>query len=618
MGETCTAAIELAEELGWPLLPIWWIEAGCCACGKDCDSPGKHPIGKLAPHGLKDASADVETVNGWWQEYPKANAAVRTGDTCWVVDLDGLDGIRAFNQLVDQQPDLPETPSTRTGGGGRHIYFAADARIRNAAKLGGQPVDVRGQGGYALVPPSNHISGSAYCWELPPTKYDLAPAPYWLIAFATGGNAAGNGRLTLTVEGDLATTPGARQGERNSTLCRLVGAHLAGRGATEDLMDQAVAWGHRCQPPLGEKQVRKTVYSLAEKHCRETPKPQTAIVIGYNTIEAEDVTWLWQDRLAAGKLNILSGDPGLGKTYVCLDIAARVSAGRAFPDGASCEQGKAIIATCEDGPADTIRPRLDLLRADVANVFDFEGIRDDDGNVLPFSIDRHIPVLDAYLGDNEGVRLLVIDPISGFLGDVDSHKNAEVRGALAPLAKLAEAHGIAVVGINHLTKARGKAIYRSLGSLAFVAAARTAWGVVADPDDKERRLFLPVKNNLSQATGLAYRIVEGRIEWEAAPVLVAVDDLDEDDENATPRAEAKAWLQAVLADGPVEAKGLLKRSRADGIAEKTLRRAKKELKIESTQSSTGWTWQLPTPGEETSRPRDKETTHPTTPTIFRI
>jgi len=594
------AALELAEVLGWPVFPCHHItEDRRCSCGKDdCGSPGKHPVGKLAPNGVKQATAEVALINHWWQECPQANPAVATGVSFWALDLDGLEGIRAFNQMAEAHPGLPEVPTAFTGGNGRHLLFAHDDRVHNAAKVGGVPIDVRGQGGYVLVAPSNHISGNTYRWELPPTKYDVEPAPEWLLEFITGGN----GVVTTTDVGkfvcedlDLAAHPGVEEGQRNHMLCRLVGAHLSKHGPDNDLFPLATAWGQRCTPPLPEKQVVKTVAALAEKHvktnkAKDVPKGKLT-VIQYDTIEPQEVTWLWSQRIALGKLTMVSGDPGLGKSFLMVELSARVSTGRDFPDGASCDRGEVLFATLEDGPADTIRPRLDAHDADVARVHHLAGVEAADKRDLgPLQLDRHVQLLRDHLHGHDGVRLLVLDPISAFMGDVDSHKNAEVRRVLAPLAQLAEDHDIAVVAI-HLTKSQGKALYRSLGSLAFVAAARAAWIVAADPDDDDRRLFLPAKNNLGRASGLAFRIIDGKVVWEDGPVLIAVDDLDENAE--TPREEAKHWLQEILADGPVAAQKALKQARADGISERTLRIAKKELRVKSAKSGGGWAWTLP-------------------------
>ena len=311
----------------------------------------------------------------------------------------------------------------------------------------------------------------------------------------------------------------------------------------------------------------------------------------FNDIAPEDVTWLWQDRIAAGKLSIICGDPGLGKSFLSLDIAARVSTGAPFPDGAPCRQGKVIVCSCEDGPADTIRPRLDAMAADVKNVFHFEGLKNEKDQVLPFRLDQDVPALDEYLSESTGISLLIIDPVSGFMGSVDSHNNAEVRGVLSLLAKLAEKHGVAVVAITHLSKGQGKALHKVMGSLAYIAAARSGWIVDSDPDDDQRRLFLSVKSNLAKASGLAFRIVDGRVEWEPDPVLITIEELHAATE--TPRDEARDWLAGLLRNGPVAAKDILRQAKVDGICERTLRYAKRELDIQSERSGGSWSWLLP-------------------------
>jgi len=261
-----------------------------------------------------------------------------------------------------------------------------------------------------------------------------------------------------------------------------------------------------------------------------------------------------------------------------------------FPDGDKCRLGKVIFLTAEDGAADTIRPRLDAMDADVANVFHFEGISRSDDDVDYFQLDQHLPVLREAITDD--VRLFVIDPISAFMGDIDSHKNSDVRRILAPLAKLAEEKGIAVVGISHLTKgsAQSKAIYRTMGSLAFVAAARAAWAVVKDPDDDDRRLFLPIKNNLADVSGLAFRLIDGRVEWEDGEVTVSIDDLSESAPDDGPKDEAKTWLLGQLEQGPVAAKAVQTAAKADGIGIRTLKRAKKELGVASKRVDGVWAW----------------------------
>jgi hypothetical protein len=179
-------------------------------------------------------------------------------------------------------------------------------------------------------------------------------------------------------------------------------------------------------------------------------------------------------------------------------------------------------------------------------------------------------------------RLVVIDPISAYLSSTDSHNNAEVRALLAPLAALAERHRVAVVAINHLNKGGGgKAIYRSMGSLAFIAAARAGWLIARSHEDPQRRLMLVAKMNVAkEPTGLSYRIIDGRIVWDAEPVTMTADQalsatLDPGLADAGPKlSEAVALVNSVLADGEVAARDLQSEARAQGISDATLRRAR--------------------------------------------
>ncbi len=608
-----TAALAIVEDLGWPVFPLWGTTEGECDCGKGCESKeaGKHPIGKLAPSGFKNATADPATVAKWWEQYPNANVAIPTGEATglWVLDLDGVVGLRDLAQIVDAggYDDLPETPQSKTGGDGKHHFFTypADIAVKNQTKLAGRNIDVRGEGGYVVLPPSTNGKGG-YRWERSPDKYELEPAPDWLLMFATTGvlpavkpSPATGPTFTMGEDLDFANHPGAGEGERNDTLCRLAGAYLAKHGATPELFDLAIAWNHRCKPSLDDDVVRRKLVKLAEKHAKQSPGKAAAPspgsklhLVRYADIAPEQVSWLWQNRIPLGKVSILSGDPGIGKTFLTLDITSHVTTGKAFIDGSLPTKGEVIFLTFEDGAGDTIRPRLDAMGADPAKVFHLDCVRDAQGKESGFTIDVHLPLLEEQLIEHPDVRLLIIDPISAALGKSDSHNNAEVRGTLGPLAKLADKYRVAVVGINHLSKSQGSVIYRSLGSIAFVAAARAAWAVVCDPDDPERKLFLPIKNNLAAANGLAYRLVDGRVEWEIGELLIAVDDVTADNEG-TPRSEAKEWLLSLLGNGDVEAASILKLAKRDGICERTLKYAKKELGVTSHRDGDKWYWKAP-------------------------
>ena len=334
------------------------------------------------------------------------------------------------------------------------------------------------------------------------------------------------------------------------------------------------------------------------------------IVYRLSDVQPEQLKWLWPDRIPLGKLTLLAGDPGLGKSFVTCDMAARVSRGAPWPDDATHPQpdGSEVMFNCEDGLADTIRPRLDRANADVFRIFAIEGVRlcntETDGErQRGFSLSEDMPRLEQVLNDVTDCRLIVIDPVSAYCGDTDSHKNADVRALLAPLAALAERFGPAALMVTHLAKGNGtKAVYRAMGSLAFAAAARAVWHVAKDPDDPARRLILPAKMNLApDPTGLAYRIEDGGINWEADPVRMHADDLlareatGKPDANRLHREDAAQWLRGVLANGPMPAKEIIGDGREHGYLEKTLRRAFNEIGCKRVKAGMegGWSWSLP-------------------------
>jgi putative DNA primase/helicase len=235
-----------------------------------------------------------------------------------------------------------------------------------------------------------------------------------------------------------------------------------------------------------------------------------------------------------------------------------------------------------------------------------------------FDLSRDLPALEVAIESVEGCRLVVIDPVTAYLGGVDSHKNAEIRGLLAPLGAIAERHGVAVVAVTHLNKAGGgPAIYRAMGSLAFAAAARAAWAVSKDKDDPRRRLLLPIKNNIAPDTGgLAYRIepqgVSGCpvVAWEPDEVNVSADDALAGDRDKsgrrTERDDAAEWLADLLANGPVLCKDVEKEAEDAGHAWGTVRRAKAKLRVGSRKRGFNGPheWHLPhEPAEDAQPPK---------------
>jgi hypothetical protein len=611
--------------LGWKVYPIQppAIDGSWCSCkkGEDCPDPGKHPCHDLG--GLKSATTEEQSLKTLFGS-SEASIGLLCDKSFWVLDVDGSRGLQDLDHLIAENKSLPKTPTVETGSGGRHYYFRFDPRVKkNRSRIGGCSIDCKTKGGAVVAPPSRHSSGNVYRWLIHPGEVGLSKAPEWLIDFVTQDDRKSGSQTEFNFVGDmdLATAQGVGEGERNDQLCRLVGSHLARLGDTPDLLQLAIAWGSRCDPPINEEQVSKTVCNLVAKHLannvvdegeeqHEQPQNADLSVRPFSEIESREISWLWEGRFALGKITLLTGEGGVGKSMLTCDMAARISKGIDFPDGAKCPLGDSFFIAGEDGAEDTIRPRLDAAGANVDRVHLIGGpIPEGEEYASPVDLSVHIGKLDRLLDCYPEAKLLVIDPIMDYLGAAtNSDKATDVRRVLSPLRSLAEKHEVAIVAMNHLNKRQGgSSKSRSLGSGAFVQVARIELRVVEDPEDADRRLLLPVKNNLTTAPGLAYRIQSGANKagfavWEEGTVETTIGEVESDDrgEDRSALQEAVEWLRTFLSEGEVQAAEAKKKSRAEGIAERTLKRAKKTLKVETFQKDRSHWWKLS--GQSTDSP----------------
>lgn len=332
------------------------------------------------------------------------------------------------------------------------------------------------------------------------------------------------------------------------------------------------------------------------------------VLVNLASVQRERVEWLWPGRLARGKLHMLDGDPGLGKSTTALDLAARLSRGATMPDGspASAPAG-VVILSAEDGVADTIRPRLEAAGADLARIVALTAIVDADGERMP-GLPVDLPAVEAGIRKVDAA-LVIIDPLMAYLpSDVNAHRDQDVRRALAPLSALAERTRAAIVAIRHLNKTSGgHALYRGGGSIGIIGAARVGLLVARDPDDDERRVVAVTKSNLAaEPPSLAFRLVEdaeigvARVEWlgeseHGASALLAARTDDPDEGSAL--AEAVEVLRTILADGPVSAKEAEREAYDAGITRATLLRARKAAGVTAERvgglgRAGGWQWSL--------------------------
>jgi putative DNA primase/helicase len=330
-------------------------------------------------------------------------------------------------------------------------------------------------------------------------------------------------------------------------------------------------------------------------------------------VVVKPVEWLWPGRVAIGKHTLIAGEPGLGKSQVAIAVAALVTNGGALPCGeGNALVGNVIILSAEDGAADTVVPRLMAAGADLRRVHIVTAVRANGTGRRTFNLQADLDLLEHKIAEIGNVRLVVIDPISSYLGPkVDSHVNAAVRAALEPIGDLADRMRVAVVSITHQPKGTGTpAINRFIGSIGFVAQSRAAFMVTRDPQDETRRLFLPVKNNLAPlGKGLAFRLVQHIVDdatvascvvWESQHIEITADQaLRAADERGAggqhPCDEAADFLRSALGNGPMPVSELKDEATGVGLAWRTIRRAKERLGVRAikTGMDAGWVWELP-------------------------
>lgn len=327
-------------------------------------------------------------------------------------------------------------------------------------------------------------------------------------------------------------------------------------------------------------------------------------------VKPQPVTWLWPDWLPAGKLMILAGAAGTGKTTLALSLAAVVTRGGAWPDGTTCAHpGQVLMWSSEDDPADTLVPRLMAGGADLNRVHLVCNVAKADGELVPFDPARDMPLLSERMASMGGVRLLIVDPVLSAVGG-DAHRANDVRRDLQPLVDLAARHGCAVIGISHFSKgSKGNApVERVIGSQAFGALARMVLVTVKE-EGAERRILARAKSNIAPDDGgFAYALARievaagiptnaviwgERIEGSARDILGEVE--QEDDERKTLRDEAREFLAGLLADGPMDARRIRRDADGAGYSWSTMFRAARELGVEKEKSGMkdGWRWTLP-------------------------
>lgn len=336
------------------------------------------------------------------------------------------------------------------------------------------------------------------------------------------------------------------------------------------------------------------------------------VLVNGADLTPEPIRWLWPDWLAMGKLHILAGAPGQGKTTIAIAMAATVSIGGRWPDGSSCEAGNVLIWSGEDDPADTLLPRLIAAGADRNRCYFVSGTRID-GLIESFDPARDMGALEDKAHQIGGVKLLIVDPVVSAVAG-DSHKNTEVRRALQPLVDLGSRLDASVLGISHFSKggAGSDPASRVVGSIAFTAVARVVMlaAKVKTEDGEDRRIFARGKSNIGPDDGgFEYHIDQiealpgiqaSRIAWgnsvsgTARELLQDPADQGEDGDAKSAVDAAADFLSQVLADGLTPSNTVKTEAGNAGVSWASVRRAADSLGVKKSKGNGGaWYWKLP-------------------------
>jgi hypothetical protein len=302
-------------------------------------------------------------------------------------------------------------------------------------------------------------------------------------------------------------------------------------------------------------------------------------------VMAVKVAWLWLLRVPLAMLTILTGFPGVGKSTILYDLAARTS-----------REGKnVLVITAEDHLAAVVRPRLEAAEADLDRIHLM---------VDPITLPHDVELLGKLVGDLDAA-LVILDPLVAFIGDsVNSHRDHHVRRVLAPLADIAESTGAAVVTVVHTNKSTdSEPLMRISGSIGFTGAARSVLLAADDPNDEDRRILAVVKSNLAEfPPPLAYRlggvvldneIITSKVEWLGEAPEVDVRELlgRREPEERTQVDEAVDFLRQVgVLDRAQPAKELERDAESIGIHEKALQRARRRLNVPVWKDGFPGTW----------------------------
>jgi hypothetical protein len=457
-------------ERGFSVFPCEAIDIeGFCTCGAaDCDSPAKHPVGELAPHGFLNATTDADVIRGWWDARPGANVAIRTGveNGIVVLDEDHPHGSDSRADLERLHGKLPDTPRVLTGGGGTQYLFAHPG-MRVPCSTGKLAVnlDVRGDGGYIVAPRSLHQSGRFYDFEVGASLDDLplAPMPQWFVELACDSKQQER-KEQHTTDGEIPT------GQRNAKLTSIAGAlRRQGCGFDEILAALKSTNETRCRPPLSDSEVVNIARSVMryepaqhESGVTQEERPRFTFVGLGNVLDMPPVDWLIEDFVPRGSFAVTAGFAGHAKSTLGLDHGLSVSTGTPWSDRA-VRRGAVAYVAAEGwhGFGQRVRAWLKYhaLPADLDPPIFFLA----DAPQLVETGDV-TALLDAINRLPEKPVLIVIDTLARTFGAGDENTQRDMTAFVRGIDRLRNATGAAVEVLHHTgwnhERERGNSVLR--------------------------------------------------------------------------------------------------------------------------------------------------------------
>ena len=357
------------------------------------------------------------------------------------------------------------------------------------------------------------------------------------------------------------------------------------------MYDNAKAAAHYLPAPTGQKQPPETrsTNNVAQSNteCNDKISQNPLKLINMGDVEVEHINWLWYPYIPFGKITVIQGDPGNGKTTMILAVAAAVTKGEPLPECRTVIAPTTVIfQTAEDGLGDTVKPRLLQAGADCSRVV----VIDESEKELSLSDTRIEEALIA-----TGAKLFILDPLQAYLGaDVDMHRANEVRPILKRISLLAERTGCAVVVVGHLNKGTSQSQYRGLGSIDIQAAARSVLTVGRIKGNQYLRAFAQGKNNLApEGQSIAFEINPNTgFRWAGAHPVTIDELLSGKYDKETASELAQNFLIAELTDKALPAAEVISMADEQDISERTLKRAKSTLGIRSFRKEDRWYWTI--------------------------